>query len=561
MTDSADNKQNVADTLFTGGDIITVDDANPFAEALAIKDGKIVAVGKQDAVFRWKGEHTKIVDLMGKTLMPGLVEPHSHPILSAYYYDWVDISGFNNPDHRTIMEKLRRAAEGKKPGEWVTAFGYDPILTPGLKALSADLLSEIAPDNPVFIMTQTMHTNYVNHKAFELAGVDRNTPQPGHGSCYVKDENGDLTGMLIETAACLPFYVVMPQKTLEESHRLIDAQIQRYARAGYTTVGAAGFFPILPNAVKIVQETVESGNCPIRMRGYNILQELENTPAAEPWTGNDRYQNIGAKFWYDGSPYTGTMLLDDPYLESRFMQENLGLPKDNRGQHVLTKDELKTHIRKYHDRGWQISVHTQGDRAIRETLDVFEEVLAASPRKDHRHRLEHCALFAADQIKRAADLGITASWHINHIYYYGEALRDDIIGPQRTGRFMPIASALTCGLRNSLHNDSPMYPPEPFKLLRTAVTRRTRNNAVIAADQAISVSEGIKALTIHGAWQMFMENQVGSLEAGKLADLVILSENPLKVKPEDLDRIRPIETWREGKAARPAQMQESSANL
>jgi predicted amidohydrolase YtcJ len=549
MTGPANNNMNFADIIFTGGDIITVDDKNPEADALAICNGKIAAVGKQSEVWPLKGKQTTLIDLKGKTLMPGLIEPHSHPILSAYYYDWIDISGFNNPDPRMVMEKLRLAALEKKPGEWVTAFGYDPILTRGLKALTADLLSEIVPDNPVFIMTQTMHTNYVNHKAFALAGVTRDTPQPGHGSFYVKDENGNLTGMLIETAACLPFYMVMPQKTPEQSQKLILAQLLRYARAGYTTVGAAGFFPILPNAVEIVEKAVKSENVPLRMRVYNILQEMERDPSRKPGTGDDKYRSIGVKFWYDGSPYTGTMLVDDPYLESKLMQESLGLPKNNRGQQVLTQDELRNYIRKYHNDGWQIAVHTQGDRAVREVIDIYEEVISASPRKDLRHRLEHCALFPFDQIERAARLGLTPSWHINHIYYYGEALQDEIIGPKRAAGLMPIGMALQYGHRNSLHNDSPMYPPEPFKLLRTAVTRKTKHNAVIGPDQAISVKEGIKALTLHGAWQLFMEDTVGSLEVGKLADLTILSENPLKVDPDHLDQIRALETYREGKAA------------
>jgi predicted amidohydrolase YtcJ len=403
-------------------------------------------------------------------------------------------------------------------------------------------------------MTQTMHTNYVNHKAFELAGVTKDTAQPGHGSFYVKDQNGNLTGMLIETAACLPFYMAMPVKTPDENFQLIYNQLYRYAKAGYTTVGEAGFFPVIPNGLEITRKLLKSDDGPIRIMKYNILQELEGEPSAKPGEGDDMFKNIGAKFWYDGSPYTGTMFLFEPYLENEFMQKSLGLPKNNSGHTVLSKDELRNYIRKYHGEGWQIAIHTQGDRAVNDAIDVYEEIISASSRKDHRHRLEHCAQFPLNKLERAARLGITPSWHINHIYYYGEALRDEIIGPERANRLMPIASALKHGHRNSLHNDSPMYPPEPFKLLRTAVTRKTRNNSVIGADQAISVGEGIKALTINAAWQMFMEDKIGSLEIGKLADLVILSDNPLKIEPENLDKIQTIETYLEGKAVTKAEL-------
>ncbi len=537
-----------ADIVFLNGDIITIDDSNPMAEALAIKDGKILAVGKTGEVQKCCGKETETIDLGGKTLMPGLIEPHSHPVLSGVFYNWLDVSGFNNVDEVAVMNKIKEAARKAKPGEWIAAFGYDPILIPGLKSLTADMLSEIAPDNPVFIMTQTMHTSYVNHKAFELAGVNRDTPQPGHGSEFVKDENGNLTGMLIESLAAVYFLFAMLSQEIDENTSLVRKQLNRYARAGYTTVGAAGIFPMFDSALDIVMKMVQSDDSPVRMAVYRKLEEMLSFPDMSPGTGDDRFRYIGAKFWYDGSPYTGTMLLDEPYLENEFMQQNLGLSKDNYGSHVLIKEELYEHVKRYHDQGWQVSVHTQGDKAIRETMDVFERVLRENPRDDHRHRLEHCGLFLDDQLERARDLGISPSWHINHIHYYGRELKENIIGQERAEKFMAIGAAVKLGLKNSLHNDSPMYPAEPLKLLRTAVTRKTRKGDIIGADQAISVEEGLKTLTIHAAWQMFMEDKIGSLEKGKLADLVILAENPLKTDPDQLHKIEVVRTYREGKA-------------
>jgi len=536
-----------ADIIFSRGDILTVEDNNPIAEALAVRDGKIVAVGHRDEVFQHKGAQTELIELKSRTLMPGLIEPHSHPIVSAVLYDWIDVSGFNNPDAEAIMEKLRYAAATKKPGEWIRAFGYDPILTRGLRALNADLLSGISSTNPIFIMTQTMHTCYVNHKAFEIAGITKDTPQPGHGGVMVKDEKGDLTGMLIEAAATVPFFLAMPQNSDEDNLKLVEKQLERYARAGYTTVGAAGLFPSFPNAPGILEQLVDHKESPIRMVVMNTGENMERGLSVKLGSGNDQYRNIGVKFWYDGSPYTGTMLLDKPYLNSELMQSCLGLPKDTCGHNILSKEELKELVQKYHDAGWQIVIHSQGDRAISETIDVYEKVLTESPRDDHRHRIEHCALFPKDQLDRAARLGLTPSWHINHIYYYGEALRDEIIGRERASIFMPIGTAVRFGHRNSLHNDSPMYPAEPFKLLRTAVTRKTRNDELIGSDEAITIDEGIKSLTINPAWQMFMEDKVGSLEVGKIADLVVLSENPLKTDPDRLDQIQVIETYRGGR--------------
>jgi predicted amidohydrolase YtcJ len=535
-----------ADTIFSGGDIITVDDRNPGAEALAVAGGRIAAVGAREEVLQRRGPDTRMVDLEGMTLMPGLIEPHSHPVISALLYDWIDVSGFHNANGAEVMERLRRAAATAGPDEWITAFGYDPILTRGLGALDADTLDEISSTNPIFVMIQTMHTVYVNHRALEVAGIDRSTPQP-EGGTWVKDENGELTGMVIEQAAILPVmmpYLLSSQASGEE---LIEKQIRRYAAAGYTTVGAMGVFPVFRDWARILKERIESDDCPIRMFVVDKATDLEQGVTVDFARGSDRLASGGAKFWYDGSFGTGNVLLEEPFLNSRLMQEGLGVPKDSCGSSIYPKHQFRELVQKYHDAGRQISVHAQGDRAIRDVIDVYEEVLEASPRDDHRHRIEHGGLFPIDEMDRAASLGLTPSWHVNYVYYYGDAMRDEIIGPKRAEICFPVGAALRSDLRGSLHNDSPMYPAEPLLLMRSAVTRKTRSGEVIGEEQAIDVDAAIKALTIDAAWQLFMDDVVGSLEVGKLADLVILSENPREVDPDLLDQIRVVATYREGR--------------
>ncbi len=539
-------KSGYADMVFCGGDIITVDDNNPTAEALAISGGKILAVGRREEVFRKKGPDTQLVELKGKTLMPGLIEPHSHPIISSLLYDWIDVSGFNNSSAAEVMAKLRKAAADKEPGEWISAFGYDPILMRELKSLTVADLDDISSTNPIFIMIQSMHTVYVNHKAFELAGITDDTPQP-QGGTFVKDKNGRLTGMVIEQGAITPVAMPIFLASQENGLDLVAKQIQRYARVGYTTVGAMGVFPVFLNWMSILKELIERDECPIRMTVMNKATDLEQGMTIDFGPESNRLSAGGAKFWYDGSFGTGNVLLSEPYLNSDLMQNGLGVPKDTCGYSMMPKKKLRELVQKYHDEGHQIAIHAQGDRAIRDTIDVYEAVLKASPRKDHRHRIEHGGLFPLDQMERAADLGLTASWHVNYIYYYGEALRDDIIGPERANFSYPVGAAQKSGLRNSLHNDSPMYPAEPFKLMQTAVTRMTRNGKVIGEEQSITVDEAIKALTINAAWQLFMDDKVGSLEVGKLADLAVLSENPLKTAPHKLSQIRVLETYRGGR--------------
>jgi predicted amidohydrolase YtcJ len=535
-----------ADTIFYGGDIITMADRANQAEALAVSGERIDGVGTLEEVFRKKGAETKLINLGGKTLLPGLVEPHSHPIISALLYDWVDVSGFTNPDGSAVMKRLREAADKAKPGDWICAFGYDPILTRDLKALTADVLDRISSSNPIFVMVQTMHTVYVNHKAFELAGITRDTPQP-NGGTIVKNRKGDLTGMVIEQGASAPFMRMLLKDSGKDGGGLMKTQLARYARAGYTTVGAMGVFPVFPQALRTLRELVEKDDCPVRMTIMEKASDLERGIRIEPGQRTDRFRVGGVKIWYDGSPYTGNMYLETPFLNSPLMQSGLGIPRDTCGYPMMSKEKLRELVMKYHEQGQQIAIHGQGDKAISDIVEVFEEALNAVPGQDHRHRIEHGALFTEPLIKRAARLGLMPSWHINHIHYYGEALRDEILGSERTEGLMPMAAAQRYGLCSSLHNDSPMYPPEPFKLLRTAVTRKTRKNECIGISQAVGIEEALRGITINAARQLFMEDQVGSLEVGKFADLTLVSENPLKIKPEDLDRIEVIGTYRGGK--------------
>ena len=363
-----------ADIIFSGGAIITVDDSNPLAEALAICDGKIMAVGARDEVLRHKGPETQMIDLKGKTLMPGLIEPHSHPVISALLYDWVDVSGFNNSSGSEVMERLRRAVAERRPGEWISAFGYDPILTRDLKSLNADDLDDISSTHPIFIMIQSMHTVYVNHKAFEVSGVTKDSPQP-EGGTYVKDKNGDLTGMVIEQGAIASVMMPILLGSQENALDLIEKQVLRYAGAGYTTVGAMGVFPVFINWTSVLKEQIERDDCPIRMIVMNKATDLEQGITVDFGMQSDRLRAGGAKFWYDGSFGTGNVLLEKPYLNSKLMQEGLGVPKDTCGYSVLPKEKLRELIRKYHDEGRQIAVHGQGDRAIRDIIDVYEAVL------------------------------------------------------------------------------------------------------------------------------------------------------------------------------------------
>lgn len=276
---------------------------------------------------------------------------------------------------------------------------------------------------------------------------------------------------------------------------------------------------------------------------------LHSTPDLFPKlieNGDDFFKICGMKIWYDGSPYTGSMYIREPYLNSELMLKGLKIPANHRGQTVIGRQEFFDAVKKYHELGWQVSVHSQGDRSTQEVLEVFDRIQSESPTKHLRHRIEHGVLLPPELLGKMKRLGITPSFHINHLYYYGKALRDDILGPERASKMLPVGSTGKAGLYYSLHADAPMYPEEPLSLLQTAVTRKTREGEIIGLHEAISVTDGLKALTIYAAWQINMEKKIGSIEPGKYADLIILNRNPLKVKPESLREIQVLNTFVNG---------------
>jgi predicted amidohydrolase YtcJ len=532
-----------ADTILRARSIVTMDPAKPRAEAVAIGAGRILAVGGWDEVRELEGPSTRLEDPGDVCLLPGLIEPHTHPDLCAQCYAWTDVSGFTHRDAADVEGALRGAVAERDPGEWVFAFGLDPMLTEDLGVWGRDRLDAIAPDHPVAVMIQSMHTVFVNSAALAAAGIDEQSPDPPGGGRYQRDAQGRLTGKLEEAAAFLPIARFDRADEATQRERMW-AQYRRYAQAGLTTIGIPGLFTPL-SMLGLFEDFSHREDVPIRTVAYLRHHQVDEV-AWRPGDGDDRFRVQGVKLWYDGSPYSGTMLLDEPYLESRLCCCTLGIPRGTTGHAHFDPAELREVLSRLHGDGWQVLTHAQGDRGTREIMDLYEQALASGSRADHRWRLEHCALIAPEDLERAADLGVTPSFHVNHVYYYGSELREHIIGPERAERLMPVGSAVAKGHRVSLHADSPMYPPEPLRLVRTAVTRRSRHGEPIAPGEAIPLEQALRAVTIDAAWQLFAEDRVGSIQPGKHADFTALDRDPFEVAPDDLDRIEVQGTWLAG---------------
>ncbi|MEF9841372.1 MAG: amidohydrolase [Raoultibacter sp.] len=532
--------------VFYGGPIITMDDANPRVEAVLVEDGIIAATGELENLLAQAGDEVDQVDLQGNVMLPGLFEPHAHFDVAACIHKSAFIGGLRYDTVEEVLAQIKRAVEDTPEGKWVFCFGLDYLINRDLPELDRHWLDSITTKHPLFVMVQSMHTGFLNSKALEVMGITRDTPDPRDGHVY-KDEAGEPTGVLTEQTLLFPIILAWLGDLGMAPQDLFAEQFAAFKKKGITTTWTAGMLALFPNQINLMNEWGQ--NAPIRQdyaiafnNFENGVMKLEDVPE-----NNEHYKFTGIKFWYDGSPYTGNMFMEENYLENDIMQKSLQIPVNQAGERLFPQDMFYELLKKYHTMGYQISVHSQGDRSNRELIDMFERLLTECPRDDHRHRIEHCAFMHAADVERCAKLGIALSYHIGHLFYYGEALNELVIGEDRmNAEFMRCRSALDAGLKISLHSDDPMYFANPLLLAATAASRTSKKGAPITPDQAISVHEALRAITIDAAWQQMRETELGSIELGKFADFTILKEDPYAVEPYDIKDIEVVTTYLAG---------------
>lgn len=513
--------------IFRGGTVLTVNLHDEVVQALAMRDGVITAVGSDAEVMATKGPRTEVVDLNGWTLMPGFVAAHEHPSITAVFSGAVNLSGFTYRTNAEVWQALREGIAKVPKGEWIYAGGLDPILTPDLKIPNRRDLDTLAPDNPVVLVSQTFHSFWANSRAFAEAGINSNTADPGAGSYYERDTQGELTGFVAEARAAAPLIkgLKSPLKIYGRYVSVLDDLIAN----GFTSVASMGY-----NVPPLLARVAASRNFRPRIRQFFYLteEELEHLPKT-PDTDDPYFRVLGVKLWHDGSPYTGSMFTSVPYLDSP-LARTLGIPAGSRGAAMITNEALVEKLKKYGQRGWQIAIHSQGDnsnRAVIEAIESAGSLTGANPVV----RLEHGVFMPIDSVGRLGRLGITASFHIQHIKYYGNALADSIVGVKAAMQILPVQSALAQGVRPTLHADSPMFPAQGFSLMQTAMNRKSNQGLVLNIGQGLTAQQALRTMTIHGAYQLRLNEQTGSLEVGKWADLQIVDRNPYDTPVEKLD--------------------------
>lgn len=530
-------------TIFFNGTILTLDEQNSTVEAVGVYDDRIVATGSYDDVLGQLPVDCAKRDLMGQTLIPAFIDPHGHFPDSGFVAKFrADLSAPPRGTCRSLKDiffRLKEKVTQTPDGEWVMGAAFDETAIEEGRMPTRDELDEISKDHPIWVIHSSGHCGVANSVALAHQSIREDTPDP-QGGRYFRDENGRLTGYMEGLAA---------MGDMADTHFLINREKfaigfnstrEEYLSHGVTL--AQNSWTAKP-LLKLFQEFAEQEDPGIDLVLLPISEdepEISKIGIAATWP-NSKHITLGPrKLLTDGSFLMRTAYLTEPYYTGKDGTDpDCGLP-------YMEREELFKEVGKLHDMGFQIHTHCNGDAACDMYLDAIDAALQANPREDHRHTVIHGQVMRKDQLKRCKELGVTVSFFPAHVYFWGDKHFTEFLGPERSQNISPANWAEQAGVRFTIHNDAAVTPTRPLHLMHTTVNRKTLSGRVLGEEQRISAQSALRAHTINAAWQVFQENERGSIEAGKLADLVILDQNPMDV-PDAIDEISIIETLRRGK--------------
>jgi predicted amidohydrolase YtcJ len=537
-----------ADAIYAGGDIVTIDDARPTAQALAVKDGRILAVGTRAAIeAAHRGPRTRRVDLRGRTLLPGFIDGHSHYFSSLSVANQCNLypppAGPGRDVPGIVAEIRRFATEKKVPrGEVIQCYGYDENVMPGGRLLNRDDLDQAFPDNPVLAGHVSMHGAVLNSAALRKWNITAATPTPPGGVIVRKPGTDEPYGLIMETAY-LPIFASLPRPTAAQEIEWSLAGQKLYASHGVTTAHEGATHAA---ELALMQRAAKSGGYLIDVVAHPFVTELEAVLKDNPVSGWGRYENRlkigGVKITIDGSPQGRTAAFTTPYLTG-----GPGGEAGWKGELAAPQEVIDRAVKAVYDLGVPLNLHANGDAAIDAFFRAHEAAVAGeNPPRRRNVTIIHAQFARRDHIPLFVRHGVRPSFYTLHTYYFAEAHRANR-GAEQTQYISPMRDAIDAGLRPSNHTDFVVAPLDQMFMLWSAVNRVSRGGAVIGPGQRVSVLEGLKAMTLWSAEQHGEADRKGSLEPGKLADLVILDRNPLKVKPAQIKDIRVMETIKEGR--------------
>ena len=528
-----------AELVIQNATVITADDAGTVTEAVAVRDGDILAVGKDEEVGGYVGEMTRVLDLTGKTVVPGFNDSHTHMAsMGSFLFSPKRFNAAAEilPAIADLQDRLRQVVEATPAGQWIGGVNLDPNGLREKRWPTRHDLDAAVPEHPTVIYIRGFHACVANSKALQLAGITRDTPSPEGGVIDKDPQTGDPTGVLRDVGMIRE---VLPVAGLEDIKEGLVLAGGLYAQLGITSHGDAGAFPNKPEAYRAYQEVVGEGR--LKIRSYLMIREAfyrKNELGLRTGFGNDRLRMGAVKIFVDGSIQAFTCAFHKPYLT-----------RDTRGLEGLqySKRQLNDLVEELHREGFQVAMHAQGDYGIRMAVDAIERAMEKHPRPDPRHRIEHTLCPSMEDLKRMKELGIVPNFYLFHPWFWGDQHIENFIGRERAERMVPARTAIELGLRPCAHSDcpvclpnDPVWPSNPLWGMACATTRKTRSGADIGTGERITPIEALKIYTLNGAYASFEERRKGSIEPGKLADLVVLGKNLLEVDSWEIRNI-PVE--------------------
>ena len=535
-----------ANLVYLGGDIVTVDPSRPRATALAVRDGRIVAVGDDDDVAPYRGPDTTVVDLAGRTVVPGFLDGHSHFInaLSVATQANVYAPPFGPGDSIAhVVGALQElvAERGMPENGVLMAYGYDGDAMRDGRELTAADLDEHFPAVPVIVQHVSLHGAVLNSAALAKYGITAATETPPGGVIVRKDGSNEPAGLVMETAY-IPIFSQLPKPQPAEMLERLDAAQRIYAAAGVTTAheGATHLLDLA-----ILRKGAAAGKLFLDVIAFPFMTDFEQILRTNRPESFGRYEGGlklgGVKVTLDGSPQGRTAWFTTPYLTG-----GPGGESDWTGEPTMPDTDALPIFERVHDLGLRLIVHCNGDAAIDQFLRCFETAWGDDATSDHRTAVIHSQFVRDDQLERYAALGIVPSFYTEHTYFFGPTHVANR-GPGQAARISPMRTALDLGIRCSNHTDFNVAPIDQLFTMWTAVNRTTRDGEVLGPDERITPLEALRAITLDTAWWYGEEADKGSIEVGKLADLVILDRNPLEVDPAAIKDIRVLETIKAGR--------------
>lgn len=528
--------------IYSARKIITMDPRRPVASHLAVRDGRILAVGDLETVSSWG---PAVVDdrFADKVLMPGLVEGHGHMMTGGIWrYAYVGHIDRTSPDGRrwpavrdndAVVARLREAAAAMPAGEPLLGWGLDPLFLKGAR-LSRRELDAVSTERPVAILHSNGHLMTVNSAALGLVGYDRDTRVTG----VAMGEDGLPSGELQEFAAMTPVMrrLGFNMDAISNGSAAVLAYAETARRAGVTTLADLGR-TLSPADVEGLLAITGGDGFPVRLAPtliahYKPAAELIADALAFRALSTDKLRLGAVKIVVDGSIQGFTARLKWP---GYYRGEDHGIWN-------VAPDTLNSLIDALNAAGLHIHVHVNGDEASEAALDAFERALASHPRPDHRHTLQHCQLADTAQYLRMKALGLCVNLFANHLYYFGDKHYETTVGPNRAERMNACGTASALGVPLAIHSDTPITPLGPLFTAWCAVNRITESGRVLGEAERIDVETALRAITLGAAYTMKLDHEIGSLTVGKWADLAVLADDPLAVAPEALKDVEVVGT-------------------